>query len=280
MSQISHEQIAHWREWIGRSERRVETLEVETLRRFAMAIGEDVDVEQCWPSLGHWAFFLPAAPTNTLDADGHPQRGGFLPPVTLPRRMFAAGGFEFLHPLRLGLAAEQISTIRDVTFKSGRSGELVIVEVERRIGQEGVDCLRETQTIVYRGDAGRTAPVDPVGQPAPKVEDRVWRPTEVDLFRFSAATFNSHRIHYDLPYATNVEGYPGLVVHGPLTACRLYGHCRRVSGASPSRWSFRAAAPLFCGRPILITAADGAVKAIREDGVDAMIAGPIAADAR
>jgi len=268
---ISEAEIAHWREWIGRTERRAERLDTEALRRFAAAIGEPLDVERSQPSLAHWAFFLPIASADQIGVDGHPKRGGFLPPVTLPRRMFAASEMRFDEPLLLDREAERLSTVRDVRHKAGRSGDLILVQVEHRIAQAGADRLTETQTIVYRDAGAPTPPAIPVPLDADE-GDALWQPGPVDLFRFSAVTFNSHRIHYDLPYATGEEGYPGLVVHGPFTAVRLFGHARR-KGSAPVSFGFRAVAPLFCGQPILLRDdGGGRCRAIRCDGADAMVA--------
>jgi 3-methylfumaryl-CoA hydratase len=209
--------IANWQTWIGRTETRTELLELESLRRYAAALGESLDVEAVPPSLAHWAFFLPVAAPDQLGPDGHPKRGGFLPPVTLPRRMFAAADMSFPAQLLLGRPAARTSRIVGVTHKVGRSGDLILVEVEHEIAQYGQMRVHERQTIAYR-DVGAPVPtVTPTGQ-ALAADAITWLPGTVDLFRFSAVTFNSHRIHYDAPYATGEEGYPGLVVHGPFTA--------------------------------------------------------------
>lgn len=255
-----------WKGWIGRTESRSEVLDPGSLRRFAAAVGEDLDVERVQPSLAHWAFFLPVAPADGLGEDGHPKRGGFLPPVTLPRRMFAAADMSFDGTLTLGAPATRVSTVTDVALKSGKSGDLVLVSVEHRIMQDGAERVVERQTIVYR-DAGAPTPPVAASDPAPQ-GDVVWVPNTVDLFRFSAATSNSHRIHYDLPYATAEEGYPGLVVHGPFTAARLFGHARRKGALSA--FSFRAMAPMFCGQPIMLRDAAEGVEAVRCDGAVAM----------
>jgi len=268
---VSDDDIDHWRGWIGSEELRRELLSAETLRRFAAALGETLDVERTQPPLAHWAFFLPTAAADQIGPDGHPRRGGFLPPVTLPRRMFAAAEMRFEAPLLLDREAERRSIILDVVHKAGRTGALVLVQAEHRITQDGALRVSETQTIVYREAGAPTPPVVPA-EIAQQDGATLWNPTPVDLFRFSAATFNSHRIHYDLPYAAGEEGYPGLVVHGPFTAARLFGHARR-HGRSPQSFAFRAVAPLFCGQPIQLTDdGDGKVRAVRCDGTDAMIA--------
>jgi 3-methylfumaryl-CoA hydratase len=266
-------QVAEWRGWIGRSERSVETLHRECMRRYAAASGGDLDLEARQPSLGHWAYFLPTVSAAGIGPDGHPKRGGFLPPVTLPRRMFAAGSFVFEQPLLLDVEAELVATIRDVKHRSGKSGELVLIEVERVLNQQSAVRLTERQTIVYREAGAPTSAVEDAGL-APETGDEGWLPGPVDLFRYSAVTFNSHRIHYDLPYATGEEGYPGLVVHGPLTATRLHAYAARRLGRAPVRFEFRAVAPLFCGQAVLLRPGEieDEIVAVRCDGTTAMIA--------
>lgn len=263
--------INHWKSWVGKTETRREFLDREALRRFALALGEDGDIDRVQPSLGHWAFFLPMVPHDEIGPDGHRKRGGFLPPVSLPRRMFAAGDFSFGGVLAIGEEAEQVSTVRSVMHKRGRTGELILVEVEYRLVQGGVDKVSEVQTIIYR-EAGERMPAIIPAQRARSADDVLWEPDPVELFRFSAVTFNGHRIHYDQPYATREEGYPGLVVHGPLIAARLFGLARRRG--QPIRFNFRATAPTFAGQPILLTIdeAEEKIAALRCDGRTAMSA--------
>jgi 3-methylfumaryl-CoA hydratase len=263
--------VAHWQTWIGRSEKRTEIVEVESLRRYAAALGESLDVETILPSLAHWACFLPVAASDQLGLDGHPRRGGFLPPVTLPRRMFAAADMSFFAPLLPGAEASRTSRVAGVTHKAGRSGDLIMVEVEHEIEQAGQVRVRDRQTIVYR-EAGAPTPAAIPNEQGEAPGAVICLPTAVDLFRFSAVTFNSHRIHYDLPYATGEEGYPGLVVHGPFTAARLFSLGTR-QGAPISQFSFRALAPLFVDQPAtLVRREEDSVSAIRCDGVTAMAA--------
>jgi 3-methylfumaryl-CoA hydratase len=264
---IEESTIAHWQSWIGRQQRHEEVLDSEALRRFAAAIGEDLDVERHWPSLGHWAFFLPVSAADQVGEDGHPQRGGFLPPVALPRRMFASAEMRFAGSLALGVPATRTSTVLDVRHRAGGSGALVLIDVEHVIAQRGTACVIERQTLVYREAGSSIRPV----VPSRSAEGEAWLPTERDLFRFSAATFNGHRIHYDLPYAREIEGYPSLVVQGPFTATRLFALARRTEGA-PTLFSFRAQAPLFLGQPARLVAGDHLYIARRADGLDAMVA--------
>jgi 3-methylfumaryl-CoA hydratase len=211
------------------------------------------------PPLWHWLYFLPLARQSEIGPDGHPRRGGFLPPVPLPRRMWAGSQFEFRAPLRLGDVLQRSSTIVDVSGKSGRSGELVFVKVRHELRCNGAaePALVEFHDIVYR-DAQRPDDLPPPPQAA--AEGAAWqrelRPDEVLLFRYSALTFNGHRIHYDRPYATQVEGYPGLVVHGPLIATLLLDLLRRhAPQAELASFRFKALRPTFDGRPMRVNGA-------------------------
>jgi 3-methylfumaryl-CoA hydratase len=226
------------------------------------------------PPLWHYGLFLGMTPTALLGEDGHPPRGGFMPPVKLPRRMFAGSALRFEAPLICGEEASKVSEITSVDLRRGKSGDLVFVGVRVAITQGGQTCIQEQQTIVYRSDLRPSAPAD---LPADRLghEKAHWLPSTTELFRFSALTFNAHRIRYDLPYAQDKEGYPGLVVHGPLTALRLCAQAEQAVGALKT-FSFRAEAPLFAGLPVAFTKAiDGTtcqVAALRWDGVTAMTA--------
>jgi 3-methylfumaryl-CoA hydratase len=257
--------------WIGRTRTVRAVLDPEIARRYAAAMGADLDVAAKFPPLGHWAYFNDAVDPADLGPDGHPRRGLFLPPVALPRRMFASSELRFEAPLALGEPAEMGSTIADLRRRSGRTGELALMDVRREIAQGGRLRLAETQTIVFRE----------AGDPTPAVVDtgaggdgETWRPRAVDLFRFSAATYNSHRIHYDQPYATAEEGYPALVVHGPFTAAKLFDLASRTAGAPIRSFSFRAQAPLFVEQSVTFRAGPdpGSVVAVRCDGQTAMSA--------
>jgi 3-methylfumaryl-CoA hydratase len=266
MDDLDESTLARWMQTIGRTETRVEELSAEPLRRFALAIGADPAVEHAPPPLAPWAYFLPQHEDALIGPDGHPQRGDFLPDISLPRRMFAAGTMEFARPLILNRDARLVSRIADVRHKRGRSGDLVFVDVEREVEQDGEARVRELQSFVYRDKGVPAALPEPLTAPPGGGE---WQPTAVNLFRFSAATFNGHRIHYDLPYTRDVEGYPALVVHGPFTAAKLAALAMREGPLT--RFSFRALAPLFLGQPVYLrTAGEGAVEAVRCDGVVAM----------
>ena len=209
------------------------------------------------PPMWHWLYFLPTAPQSGLGPDGHPKRGGFLPPVPLPRRMWAGGRLEFRAPIRLGEKIQRVSTIKDVTLKAGRSGKMVFVLVHHEVHGEAGLALTEEHDIVYR-DAPGAAEAPPPARPAPAgaVWQREITPDDVLLFRSSALTFNGHRIHYDRRYVTEVEGYPGLIVHGPLIATLLVDLVRRNSAQTVTAFRFRAVRPIFditrfsvCGTP-------------------------------
>ncbi len=244
---ISDGMIEEYRSYIGSSQRAVQLMDAASLARFAVAAGCPADGHGATvPPMMHWAYFLPVVATHDLGEDGHYRRGGFMPPVSLPRRMFAGGRTEFLAPLDVGVEASCVTTIRDVAHRMGRSGELVFVEVERQIEQEARMRLIETQTIVYR-QAGSSSPVIPAPTPPTGV---VWQPNTVELFRFSAVTFNAHRIHYDQPYARNVEFYPDIVVHGPFTAMKLCVLACQGARHPMRSFSFSAQAPLFVGQPV------------------------------
>ena len=266
MSGFNAAQVAEWQEAVGREIVEEEMLEPLALRRFARAVGRADENDRV--PLPHWAFFLPCPLDETIGPDGHPRRGEFLPDITLPRRMFAASAMTFGEPLEPVAPARQSSRVAELSHKSGRSGDLVFAKVEKRIEQHGKLCVREVQTYVYRA-AGDPVPLP---EPDPSIpEGEPWDPNEVNLFRFSAATFNGHRIHYDLPYTRDVEGYPALIVHGPFTAAKLADLAMRDGPLSA--FSFRAMAPLFLGQPIYLRkTGQGTYEAVRCDGMIAMSA--------
>ena len=212
------------------------------------------------PPLWHWLYFLPLYRQSEVGPDGHAKRGGFLPPVPLPRRMWAGSQFEFNRPLRVGDRISRVSTIADVTEKSGRTGPLLFVKVrhEIRANDDASPAIVEFHDIVYR-EAPKPDEATPPPKAAPSQGSwlRHWIPDDVLLFRYSALTFNGHRIHYDRKYVTEVEGYPGLIVHGPLIATLLLDLLRTERpDAVVRRYEFRAVRPLFdinafdvCGEP-------------------------------
>jgi 3-methylfumaryl-CoA hydratase len=257
--------------WVGRTRVQHATLEPELAVRYAAAFGSPLDVAAHFPPLGHWAYFNDAAEPDQLGPDGHPRRGLFLPPIVLPRRMFASSTLAFEAPLELGRPAELTSTIADLRRRAGRqSGEMVLMDQRRELTQGGSLKLTETQTIVYREMGDATPAVKDTGAGG---AGELWRPTTVDLFRYSAATYNGHRIHYDQAYAKGEEGYPDLVVHGPFTAAKLFDLASRTA-APLKTFSFRAQAPLFVNQPVRLRAGvePNTVIAVRCDGQIAMSA--------
>jgi 3-methylfumaryl-CoA hydratase len=245
-------------DWIGRTERVEDLAAAGPMTRLAALLDHDSDV---WrpnevPPLGHWLYFLPAAAQSEIGEDGHPRRGLLRPPVNLPRRMWAGGEIEFLAPIALGARLTRRSTIRNIAPKTGKSGRMVFVTLLHEIFADGVAALVERQDIVYREAAGPAA-ASPAGLAAAESAGaRVVVPDPVLLFRFSALTFNAHRIHYDRDYARDVEAYAGLVVHGPLIATFLMDHFLRANpGRTISRFSFRAQSPLLDIAPFALNTA-------------------------
>jgi 3-methylfumaryl-CoA hydratase len=239
------------RAYIGRHERSSDELTPRVCRELCATLGESADGPA--PLGAHWCLFPAIVPAAGLGNDGHPQRGRFLPPVALPRRMWASGALRILDRLRVGDRAERNSRIADVSVKEGRSGKLCFVVVEHEISTERGLAIKENQQIVYRaaavgGASGAPVARDTVESP---VEGRAIRTILIDavrLFRYSAVTFNGHRIHYDRAYATGTEGYPGLVVHAPLQASLLLELATQEHGGqSPHSFSFRALRPVFEG---------------------------------
>ena len=235
-------------DWVGRSQEVADTIHPLHVRAFSATLNAPLAAEpgDPLPELWHWLYFLPTVPLAEVGPDGHPKRGGFLPPVELDRRMWAGGRLTFHAELRVGDAVRQRSEILKVSEKEGRAGRMVFVTVRHETGSERGLAIEEEQDIVYV--AMPKAWVAP--EPVPPPTDAPWRETvtvdTVLLFRFSALTFNGHRIHYDLPYATEVEKYPGLVVHGPLQAMLLMDLAkRRQPGRRPRQFSFRGVRPLF-----------------------------------
>lgn len=250
-------------EWKGRTETRSEVISTahcqrmhETLDRPGNLVDGDV-----LPPLWHFTTHLTSARLSRLGRDGHPERGGFLPPVALPRRMWAGGRFTFTGDIHLGDNVTKTSTIEDVVMKLGQTGQLCFVTVKHELSTAGELRIVEEQDLVYREDP---APNTPSPEPKRAPSDAQWtqhiEPSEVMLFRYSALTFNGHRIHYDREYAREVEGYEGLVFHGPLTATLLADLAATQLGPLAT-FSFRAMSPLFDTAPFSIagsTDGDGA----------------------
>jgi 3-methylfumaryl-CoA hydratase len=268
-------------EWIGREETGEDLISLAPVRAAAATLDDDPQTfgeGNPLPPLWHWFFFLSPARQGRLGEDGHPERGGFMPPIALPRRMFAGARLRFIEPLVIGRPARRTARIASVSEKSGKSGTLAFVGVDYRIEQDGRLCIEEHQDIVYREPGAPVAAPHPADLPPPP--EGAWTRTVTPdprlLFRFSALTFNAHRIHYDRPYATAVEGYPGLVVHGPLTAVLLMELVRRNSTRPVSAYAFRGQAPLFDLAPFRLVGVPGepgvSLEAHGPDGRTAMTA--------
>ena len=231
--------------WLGRTETREDILTPGLIEKFRAAFGAHI-----WDGAGdvplgiHWCLTLDAIPGSSLSKDGHPSRGGFLPPVALPARMWAGGDVTHIAPLRVGQTVTRRSTVKDITAKTGRSGTLVFVAVEHAYSNGDKICIREEQTIVYRDITVPKSEKRPPVAPDPKTLRSRLTPDSVLLFRYSALTFNAHRIHYDQAYATETEGYPGIVVHGPLQATLLLNLAAEALQDQPNRFSFRGLAPM------------------------------------
>jgi len=268
-----------YRDWIGKCERAEDRANLAPVTGL-LALLDDTDTTLAegdpLPPLWHWLYFLPQAPMRELGPDGHPRRGGFLPPVSLPRRMFAGAQLRFHAPIAIGSPLVRESEVVDVETKSGRSGQLVFVTVTHRLLADDSLAVEETQNIVYR-EAGGPVPA-PESRPFAAAPAGAWvrevSPDPVLLFRFSALTFNGHRIHYDRPYATGEENYPGLVVHGPLIAMLLMDLVRRQATRPLAAYRFRAVAPIFDTSPFRVLGLPEGdnvkLTAVRSDGAEAM----------
>ena len=238
--------------WVGRKETISEHVAPDRAAALAATLGIDGDFSAGanLPPGWHWIFFNRFVPRSELGVDGHPRRGGFLPHVTLPRRMWAGGRLTYDKPLTVGTESVRESTILKVEEKSGRAGRLVFVTVIHRIACDSVHCITEEQDIVYREAA---APGMPAPAPTAAPRDAEWseevRPDTVLLFRYSALTSNGHRIHYDQAYACAEENYPDLVVHGPLTATLLQSFAVRRADKLLTSFEFRGVSPLFASEP-------------------------------
>lgn len=245
-------------DWIGRSrtvEDFIAPMPAAALEATLDRAGPAPGMGDPLPPLYHWLYFLPLVSTAELDTDGHPRRGGFLPPVSLPRRMWAASDVVITASIPIGRPASQTSVIEDVAEKSGRTGPLVFLTIRHEVSTDEGLAVTDRQTVVYREAPEAGAEVPPPGEPAPEEAEfsRVITPSAALLFRYSALIFNAHRIHYDHPYTTGVEGYPGLVVHGPLLATLLADLVRRsVPDAAIARFRFRAVRPVFDTAPFTL----------------------------
>lgn len=240
-----------FKSWIGRQEFCEAVLTTQMLDAYRATLHPCLrEVSGVAPPGLHWCLAPSTAHATMqhLDEDGHPKRGSFLPPIPLPRRMWAGGEVVTLAPLPIDKPIERVSTITDIRFKEGRSGVLCFVSVEHALSHAGELAIRERQDIVYREMSSGIASVER-GVPREGQREIILETPPPLLMRYSALTFNAHRIHYDLPYATEVEGYQGLVVHGPLQASLLFNLAATHAGRIPKRFSYRGQAPLIAGAP-------------------------------
>ena len=243
------EKLSALRSWQGRTESIEDHITSAPMRALSATLDRsDADPTQGTelPPLWHWLYFLPHHAQSEIGVDGHAKRGGFLPPVPLPRRMWAGGRLHWHAPLKVGDAVKRTSTILSVTHKTGRTGDLLFVVVKHDIHNASGLCVSEEHDIVYRPAAqkGELSPA-PILAPQKSKWQRDVMPDAVLLFRYSALTFNGHRIHYDRSYVTEEEGYPGLVVHGPLIATLLVDLVRRNTDRKMQSFEFKALRPTF-----------------------------------
>ena len=254
---MDQQTLDHLRTWVGRREEVGDLIAPSKVAALAATLDRDDAPPlpgDALPPPWHWTLCVPAARQSAIGADGHPARGGFLPPVPLPRRMWAGGRLSFPQPLRVGETVQRRSQVMSVEHKSGRSGELVFVVVRHEFHGAAGLAITEEHDIVYR-DLPSAVPSTPTPIPAPgeSAWQRVIVPDDVLLFRYSALTFNGHRIHYDRRYVTEVEGYPGLIVHGPLIATLLLDLLRRnLPDEYIAAFEFKAVKPVFDTAPFSV----------------------------
>ncbi len=252
--------LDHLRQWIGRTQEASDIVTAQLVKGLRatlfQGIGEPKPGDAA-PWTTHWCLAQPVFPMSQLSPDGHPTRGGFLPPVPLPRRMWAGGELEFFDALRVGDESRRASRISDVTMKTGSTGVLCFVSVEHLITTARGTAIRERQDIVYRDMSSPHAPAK-APPPPPVAKHRESHMADpVLLFRYSALTFNGHRIHYDRDYVTKVEGYPGLIFHGPLQAAFIVELAAKLHGGMPpKKFSYRGLQPLFEGSEFSVNASD------------------------
>ncbi|MGB3446846.1 MAG: MaoC family dehydratase N-terminal domain-containing protein [Xanthobacteraceae bacterium] len=253
--------IDHLRQWIGRTEEASDSVTAQLVKGLRATLFLDIGEPKpgdAAPFTTHWCLAQPVYPMSMLGPDGHPTRGGFLPPVPLPRRMWAGGELQFIEPLRVGDEATRASRIADITVKNGSTGTLCFVSVEHTITTSRGVAIRERQDIVYRDmptGGKNAAPAKPATAPPTAKHRQTHVSDPVLLFRYSALTFNGHRIHYDRDYVTKVEGYPGLIFHGPMQAALLVEFAAHLhDGIAPKKFNYRGLQPLFEGGEFSVNA--------------------------
>jgi 3-methylfumaryl-CoA hydratase len=254
--------LDHLRQWIGRTTEASDIVTAQLVTGLRATLFQEIGEPKpgdAAPWTVHWCLAQPVFPMSALSQDGHPTRGGFLPPVPLPRRMWAGGELQFFDTLRVGDEPTRTSRIADVTMKTGSTGVLCFVSVEHTVTTTRGTAIRERQDIVYRdvSTVQPAAPAKPAPPPPPSAQHRESHMADpVLLFRYSALTFNGHRIHYDRDYVTKVEGYPGLVFHGPMQAAFLVEFAANLRGTAPKKFSYRGVQPLFEGSEFSVNAND------------------------
>jgi 3-methylfumaryl-CoA hydratase len=252
--------LDHLRQWVGRTEEVTDVVTAHLVKGLRSTLFMDIGAPKpgdAAPWTAHWCLEQPVYPMSQLGPDGHPTRGGFLPPVPLPRRMWAGGELEFFEPLRVGDEMTRSSRISDVTMKSGSTGALCFVSVEHQITTPRGTAIRERQDIVYRDMSSPQAAAKAASPPAAAKHRESHMADPVLLFRYSALTFNGHRIHYDREYVTKIEGYPGLIFHGPMQAAFIVELAAKLhSGTAPKKLSYRGLQPLFEGSEFSVNAND------------------------
>jgi 3-methylfumaryl-CoA hydratase len=255
---VSQIDLDHLRRWVGRSRLDDDVIAARHARLMAATVDyfapERIRDGESLPALWHWLYFLEGMPARELGRDGHPARGAFLPPVPHANRMWAGGRVRFLAPVPIGAAVRRKSTILRVDHKAGRSGDLVFVTVLHELESlAGAGLVREEHDIVYKDPSPSAAAAIPVPGVVPLGQfTKRFVPSSTTLFRYSALTFNGHRIHYDADYCREVEGYPDLVVHGPLLATLLAGFAEEITGRRLLDFSYRALAPAFLGATVML----------------------------
>ena len=258
--------MAEWDDWVGRETRSKAWLDAAQANRMAATLDREPTFTDgdALPAAWHWLFFHDIVPASKLGGDGHPALGVTMPPVPLPRRMWAGGRLEFEAPLVLGEVAERVSRISKITPKEGRSGKLVFVTVDSEVSQGGEVKVRERQDIVYRELTSSGSATPPTAPDGAQFTD-TWQVNSTTLFRYSALTFNGHRIHYDVDYARDVEGYDNLVIHGPLIATLLLDAAAR-NGHDVAGFSYRAKSPLLLPGAFTVNGSVGTDVADGESG--------------
>jgi 3-methylfumaryl-CoA hydratase len=238
--------VSDWSGWVGRTSTTTARLDPAQANRLAVTLDHEPDFTagDALPPAWHWLYFHDLVATSKLGGDGHPKLGLIMPPSPLERRMWAAGRIEFVSPMLLGATATRATTIRSITPKKGGSGQLLFVTVEHDIRVDGRPTINEEQTIVYRELSAPPSGREPLAAPQDQDFSDQWQLDSPALFRYSALTFNSHRIHYDVDYARDIEGYPGLVVHGPLLVTLLLDSAVRRN-LDPASIDYRAVSPVF-----------------------------------